>query len=46
MNTNKKRVWKCQPSMVGSYSSTKWWETNWMVMAVFPTPESVSEWGG
>jgi len=27
------------PSMVGSYSSTKWLWINWIVKADFPTPE-------
>lgn len=28
----------CAPSMVGSYSSTKWLWMSWMVKQLFPTP--------
>jgi hypothetical protein len=33
------------PSMVGSYSSTKWLWMNWMVRADLPTPGAVCQRG-
>lgn len=35
-------IYLYESSIVGSYSSTKWWDTSWIVTAVFPTPTDLN----